>query len=175
MRAARIAVLACAWLAACAQLQTAGEQSLFELNGRIAARYGEESFSGNVAWRHAERADEMLLSTPLGQGVARIVREGEAVQLTTANGREYRAPDAESLTERALGFRLPLEGMADWVRGEPAAGTPATKETYPDGKLRVLHQHDWRIEYLEYDGARPRLLQLDYPGVRLRFAISEWR
>jgi len=171
--AAAIVVLA----AGCAQapLQPPEGALEFQVLGRIGARYNGDGFTGNVDWRHAKSGDDMLISTPVGQGVARIVREGEAVQLTTANGREYRAPDAESLTERALGFRLPLEGMADWVRGEPAAGTPATKETYPDGKLRVLHQHDWRIEYLEYDGARPRLLQLDYPGVRLRFAISEWR
>ena len=69
MPVVRVVLLACVWLAGCAQLQTTSEKSLFELNGRIAARYGAESFSGNVAWRHAERSDEMLLSTPLGQGV----------------------------------------------------------------------------------------------------------
>jgi len=161
MRAVRIAVLACAWLAGCAQLQTAGEQSLFELNGRIAARYGQESFAGNVAWRHAERSDEMLLSTPLGQGVARIVREGDAIVLTTAEPKEYRAKDAESLTERVLGFRVPLEGLALWVRGQPA----------PD-----LEARGWKVEYLDRDPqGRPTRLRITYPGIELRLAISEWK
>jgi len=161
MRAARIAVLACAWLAACAQLQTAGEKSLFELNGRIAARYGQESFSGNVAWRHAERSDEMLLSTPLGQGVARIVREGDLIILTTAEPKEYRASDAESLTQQVLGFRVPLEGLAQWVRGQPAP---------------KLEARGWKVEYQERDAeGRPTRLRITYPGVELRLAIAEWK
>jgi outer membrane lipoprotein LolB len=161
MRAVRIAVLACAWLAACAQLQTAGEKSLFELNGRIAARYGQESFAGNVAWRHAERSDEMLLSTPFGQGVARIVREGDAIVLTTAEPREYRANDAEALTEKVLGFRVPLEGLAQWLRGEPA----------PE-----LEARGWKVEYLDRDAqGRPTRLRVTYPGIELRLAISEWK
>lgn len=156
-----VALLALAWLAACAQLQTSGEQSLFELNGKIAARYGAESFAGNVAWRHAERSDEMLLSTPLGQGVARIVREGQAITLTTAEPKEYRAGDAESLTEQVLGFRVPLTGLAQWVRGLPA----------PE-----LEARGWKVEYQDHDAQqRPTRLRITYPGIDLRLAITEWK
>jgi len=150
-----------AGLAGCAQLQSTSEPALFELNGRIAARYGAESFSGNLAWRHAERSDEMLLSTPLGQGVARIVREGEAITLTTAEPKEYRAYDAESLTQEVLGFRVPLGGLAQWVRGRPA----------PE-----LEARGWKVEYQDYDAERrPTRLRITYPGIELRLAISEWK
>ena len=117
----------------------------------------------------------MLISTPLGQGLARIVREGDAVQLTTAEGKEFRAADSESLTERTLGFRLPLEGLADWVRGQPAADSPARLEKAPDGKLRSLEQRGWKVEYQEYEGERPSLMRLTYQGIQLRLAISEWK
>ncbi|HEY5897004.1 MAG TPA: outer membrane lipoprotein LolB [Burkholderiales bacterium] len=150
-------------LCSCAQvpLRPPGPNVDFDLLGRIAARYGSEAFTGNVAWRHARGGDEMLISTPLGQGVARIVREGDAVQLTTAEQKEYRAPDTESLTERVLGFRLPLEGLADWVQGRPA---PA------------LESRGWKVEYLERDAqGRPALMRLRYQGIELRLAISEWR
>src|SRR5690349_9208843 len=110
-------LLAALLVGACAQapLQPPPPDTEFDLAGRLAARHGEESFSGSIAWRHARSSDEMLISTPLGQGVARIVREGDAVTLTTAEPREYRAADAESLTEQVLGFRLPLAGLANWV------------------------------------------------------------
>ena len=102
------ALLACA----CAQVELKPPSAVdFDLAGRIAARYGNEAFTGNIGWRHAGGGDELLISTPLGQGVARIVREGNAVQLTTAEGKQYRAPDAESLTERTLGFRLPRPAL----------------------------------------------------------------
>ena len=155
-------VLLAALAAACAQVEIkppAGALE-FELAGRIAARYGKESFTGNIAWRHAKAGDELLISTPTGQGVAQILRQGEAVLLKTAEPREYRASDAESLTERVLGFPLPVEGLADWVRGRPS----------PD-----LERRGWKIEYQEYDAERrPIRMRLTYQGIELRLAISQW-
>jgi len=83
-------------------------------------RYRDDAGSGNIAWRHGAHSDEMLLTTPFGQGIARLVRADDEFTLTTQDGREYRAGDAESLTEQVLGFRLPLRGLADWVRGRAA-------------------------------------------------------
>jgi outer membrane lipoprotein LolB len=146
----------------------------FHLTGRLAARYEAESFTGNVAWSHAKQGDEMLISTPMGQGVARIVRGTDGVVLRTAEPREYRAADAETLTQKVLGFRLPLAGLGDWVRARPAPGE-FHAERSPDGRLQLLEQGGWRIEYQEYDGERPRRMRLVYPGVELRFAVSEWK
>ncbi|MFY9316445.1 MAG: outer membrane lipoprotein LolB, partial [Burkholderiales bacterium] len=113
-------------LAACAGpgFLLAPADAEFELTGRIAVSYRDDAGSGHIAWRHAPRSDEMLLTTPLGQGVARLVRVGGEITLTTQDGREFRAADAESLTEQALGFRVPIVGLADWVRGR-AAQAPA--------------------------------------------------
>jgi outer membrane lipoprotein LolB len=102
-----------------------------------------------------------LLSTPFGQGVARIVREGQAITLTTAEPKEYRAGDAESLTEQVLGFRVPLTGLAQWVRGLPA----------PE-----LEARGWKVEYQDHDAQqRPTRLRITYPGIDLRLAITEWK
>lgn len=173
----RAAWLAAALLAAaCASFDPAPPAGPleFQLRGRLAARFGDESFTGNVSWRHAAHGDEMLITTPMGQGVARIVRAPEGVLLRTAEPREYHAPDAEALTEKVLGFRLPLAGLGDWVRGRPSPGAPSHMEKSGDGRPRVLAQSGWRIEYLEYDGERPRQLRLTYPGVELRFVIRQW-
>lgn len=163
-RAARALLAALAMLlAACTSTEIKPDLSRpeFELSGRLAASFRDDAFTGNVNWRHAREGDELIISTPLGQGVARILRQGEAVMLTTADRREYRAADTELLTERVLGFRLPLEGLADWVRGRPA---PA------------LESRGWRIEVQERDAAgRPVRLRLRYPGIELRLAVSEWK
>jgi outer membrane lipoprotein LolB len=172
-QAARLAILLV--LAACAQLQTATEPAEFSLSGRLAARSGDEAFSGNVQWRHSAASDEVLITTPLGQGVARILRKRDAVVLTTAESKEYRAADVESLTEEALGFRLPLAGLADWVRGRPSGGAPFQLRRGEDGRIRSLEQNGWKIDFTQYEGALPTRLQLHYPGVELRLAISEWK
>lgn len=146
----------------------------FDIAGRLGARYQSESFTGNLTWKHARDADELLISTPLGQGVARIARQGDAIVLATAEPREYRSTDAELITERVLGFRVPLAGLADWVRGRPSTESPAQAEYSPDGKLKTLAQSGWKIEYQDYDGERPTRMRLVYPGIELRLAITRW-
>jgi outer membrane lipoprotein LolB len=160
---------------ACAQLETKAPQDVeFDLSGRLAARYGKEAFTGNLAWRHARSADELLITSSLGAGVARIVRDGDSVVLTTAEPREYRARDAEALTEEVLGFRLPLAGLADWVRGRPSDKSAAKTEYDDQGRLRSLEERGWKIEYQEYEGKLPSRMRLMYPDIELRLAISKW-
>jgi outer membrane lipoprotein LolB len=155
-------VLLAAVLAACAQVEIkppAGPLA-FSLAGRIAARSGRDSFTGNISWRHAREGDELLISTPTGQGVAQILRQGDAVLLRTSEPREYRAADSESLTERVLGFRLPIEGLAETVQGKPS---PA------------LEARGWKVEYQEYDAQRrPTRLRLTNAGAEVRLAIHQW-
>jgi outer membrane lipoprotein LolB len=155
-------VLLAALLAACAQVEIKPPEGPleFSLAGRIAARYGGESFIGNIAWRHARHGDELLISTPTGQGVAQIVRQGQAVLLKTAEPREYRDHDPEALTERVLGFRIPIDGLADWVQGKPSP---------------QFESRGWRVEYQDYDAERrPTRMRLTYQGIELRLAISQW-
>ena len=73
--------LAALCLTACAELQpvVSREQIDFEIAGRIAVRYRDEAASANVAWRHARDADELLLTTPIGSSLARVVRNGRKV------------------------------------------------------------------------------------------------
>jgi outer membrane lipoprotein LolB len=160
----------------CAQLETKVPQDIeFDLTGRLAARYGNEAFSGNLAWRHAGSADELLITSSLGAGVARIVRQGDWVVLTTAEPREYRARDAEALTEEVLGFRLPLSGLADWVRGRPSDKAAAKADYDEQGRLRLLEERGWKIEYQQYEGKLPARMRLSYPNIELRLAISQWK
>ena len=179
MRSFCVAVVALA-LAACASpgFQFPGHGAEFELAGRIAVTYRDDAGSGNIAWRHGARVDEMLLTTPFGQGIARLARADGEITLTTQDGRKFSAVDAESLTEQVLGFRLPLIGLADWVRGR-AASKPAPEPTRERrdaaGRLTELEQSGWRIRYLEYADALPARLALNFPGLELRLAISEWK
>ena len=176
MRSLCAAAAALLVLAACAApgFLIAAADVEFELTGRIAVRYRDDAGSGNIAWRHGARADEMFLTTPFGQGIARLARAGDEFTLTTQDGREFKAADAESLTEQVLGFRLPLLGLADWVRGRSGQGQARTRLDSA-GRLAELEQSGWKIEYQEYAGALPSRLRLTFPGLELRLAVSEWK
>ena len=81
-----VGLLLVVFLAACTHVEIKPPEGPldFSLAGRLAARTAKDAFTGNIAWRHAAGGDELLISTPTGQGVAQILRQGDAVVLKTA-------------------------------------------------------------------------------------------
>ena len=175
LRRALVTVAAFA-LAACAALPKppapAGDGG-FELHGRVAVRYGSDGASGNLAWRHSRESDELLITSFLGQGVARIRRSDGEVQLF-AEGREHRAPDAEALTEQVLGWRLPLGGLSDWVQGRPAPGGAAEVRRDAADRVVAFVQDEWKVEYQGFDGRRPSRLRLTRPNLEIKLIVDQW-
>jgi outer membrane lipoprotein LolB len=151
----------------------------FELEGRAAVRYGEQGGSTRIIWRHGPAIDDLLINGPLGQGIARIARHNDEVVLTTSEGREFRAADAEALTESVLGWRLPLAGLSDWVRGRPAPARPARVERDEQGRTRELLQDEWLVEYLVWNDALPARMNLSREGARgrieIRLIVDQWK
>lgn len=148
----------------------------FEVAGRVAVRYGEEAASGRVAWRHSGGGDDLLISNPIGQGLAEITGRRGNYTLRTADGKEFNAPDAESLTEQALGWPLPLSGLPEWIRGREAAGAPAQR-TMNGARLGELRQLGWHIEYLAWDEEKglPQRMRLRRDDLDIRLAIESWQ
>ncbi len=179
MRRAFVALAFAAGLSGCAQLapMPSGEPSPggFELSGRFAVRYANESATGAVQWRHSQAADDLLITNPLGQGVARITRSGQEFELETSQGERYHAPDAESLTQQVLGWSLPLHGLPDWVLARPLPGEPAEVARSDNGRVTSLSQDGWRIDYDDYSGERPSRLTLSRTDLRIRLVIESWR
>ena len=146
----------------------------FELVGRVAVRYGSDGASGRIAWRHSPATDELLITSALGQGIAHITRGDGGVKLMTADQKEYGAADAESLTEQVLGWRLPLAGLPDWVQGRADPARPAQLARDAQSRVSELRQDDWRVEYQEYEGARPSKLRISRADVEIRLMVDQW-
>ena len=168
-------------LAGCAALQEQPDVppigEAFALMGRVSVKYGAEAASGKLAWQHDAQSDEMLFSTPLGQGVARIVRRDGVVTLINSDNKEFRAADAETLTQQVLGWRLPLAGLPDWVRGRAAPGAPAQARLDSSQRLAELRQSGWLVEFLDYraGSALPARMRLSREDLEIRLVIDQWK
>ncbi|MBI1175654.1 MAG: outer membrane lipoprotein LolB [Sideroxydans sp.] len=159
----------------------------FALSGRIAVRYDSERSSAGVHWTHHAGSDEILLLAPLGQTVARISRNVQssdgrpAVQQFTLDSEDkhYVAQDAESLTEQALGWRLPLAGLQYWVLALPVPGEAFSSERADNGQLSLLRQDGWTIHYTRYAAQTPDSLPLrialERAGLQIQLLIDEWQ
>ena len=164
-----------ALLGACASLPDAGRPlpGGFELSGRVAVRHGKDAASGRIFWRHSDESDELLITSALGQGIARISRERDQFRLVTGDNKEYRAADAESLTEQALGWRLPLGGLSDWVQARASPGRPVEMRGDADQGLE-LRQDGWRVAYEEFRGGRPYRMRLTREDLEIHLIVDRW-
>lgn len=188
LRASGVAVALAAVLAACAPmaLQHGSAVSLpqpeasFEISGRLSARHDADAFAGSFRWRHTSERDELTLVSPTGQTVALLSGDRQGVQMQSSDGRIATASDWTALTERGLGWRLPVDGLAYWIQGAPRAGAPFTAEAAEGGRPAVLRQDGWTIVYGDYARGpdavmRPARLTLSYPEVELRLAVDSWQ
>jgi outer membrane lipoprotein LolB len=161
----------------------------FGLVGRVSVKEGAEGFSGGVQWQHSEDGDEILLLSPLGQTVAQIERTSGGVYLTTSEQESYYADDVEGLTERVLGWRLPLAGLQYWVQSINSPATSSAIDFDMAGRVVAIRQDGWEISYSGYpsvkpvhtsaqvaraQAARPKLLSLRRNGLRIKLVIDDW-
>lgn len=168
----------CAMLEPAATMPRPAREAIeaFRIDGRIAVRRAGESFSAGIDWRHDAQSDEIVISGPLGQGLARLTSGGGTALLETADQKRYVAADMEGLSEQVFGAPLPVSGLGSWVLGRSAFGGTARLDAA--GRLAGLSEQGWTIEYLRYESeardALPELLQARRDDVEVRLKIDNW-
>lgn len=150
----------------------------FNLKGRIAVNANGKGYSGSVSWAHQPNQDSMDVFTPLGGKAAHIVKNAHEVSLTNAKGETISAQSVEALTEKTLGWRLPLSGLSDWAVGRPTAA-PITHQAWDElGRLTQIEQQGWQIEYAQYTAylntVLPQKITLKNQNLQLRLVIEQW-
>jgi outer membrane lipoprotein LolB len=120
------ALAAAVWLAACAAVPPtrpppvlAGIPAAFEMAGRISVRLAERSEIARLRWTHRATGDLWVISSPLGNEVARI--EADAAGARLSGPAEESAPSFAELTERLLGVALDPAELAAWLHGKAPA------------------------------------------------------
>lgn len=164
-------------LAGCAVAPIGGgaPEGGWAFDGRLSVVEDDTRIAGHAHWQHSAARDELQLRTPLGQTVARIVRDAAGVTLETPDEAPRTAADAETLTREVLGVSLPVAGLAWWVRGQadparPAEWSPADAD--PPVRLR---QDGWTIDYQErFADGLPRKLDASRGTLTLRLIIDQW-
>jgi outer membrane lipoprotein LolB len=124
----------------------------FSLTGRLGVMTNPKGFSGRVAWRHASDKDNIDVFSPLGGKVANIIKTNEEVVLINSKDEHISSADAETLTEKTLGFRLPLSGLSYWAIGRPSDTGLVEYVTWDEnGRINNLKQNGWDIQYQDYE------------------------
>jgi outer membrane lipoprotein LolB len=120
------AALLCAVLAGCAT-PPGPPNPTPELSGRLAVRVAGDaarSLSAGFALTGNAQAGQLALTSPLGTVLAQARWAPGLALLQTPDTRSEHA-SLDDLAEAALGERIPLAALVDWLHGRPWAGAPA--------------------------------------------------
>lgn len=131
-------------LAGCASLQTPHAEGMQVLTGRLSVRVESDPVRAlSAAFELSGNAREgaMALTSPLGNTLAQARWKPNDVMLETP-GSQQRYPDLDTMAERALGERVPLAALFDWLRGRPWSG--ASSEALSNGEAG-FSQLGWRV------------------------------
>lgn len=150
----------------------------FTLQGRIGVQTEGKGFSGSLNWQHDKANDEVSLFSPLGGQVASIKKTSNQVTLIDDKGNSISEADAETLTQKTLGWKLPLAGLSDWSLGRPTSNTIQASKWDEQGHLSTLKQDGWEIEYQNYIALNgyvlPSKIVLRNEKVNLKLLIERW-
>ena len=89
----------------------------FEMAGRIAVRNGQQNEIAKLRWTHGPSSDRWVLSSPIGNEVARISSDAGGALLEQAGAAPQRAASFASLTRQLLGVALEPGELAAWLHG----------------------------------------------------------
>ena len=145
----------------------------FDIEARLSIRNDQQIHVAHVSWQHRSGTDHILVTGPLGQGVAELQRDAGGAQLRTADRRELMAADWNTLGEMVFGIVLPLDDIPRWITGDIGNATS-------DGKGRPQHADadGWRIDYAEYESdapdALPRLIVIERGAIAVKLKVDQW-
>lgn len=181
--------LACGLLAACAGTRPDARQATlpardqvgdFAIEARFALRVSQpggkpENSGGRLSWSHKNGDDRILISNPLGVGLAEIDAGPTRSRLRTGDGQDFESTDPDALIEQVTGQRLPVRQFPEWLLGR---GAPTRIESDASGRPVRLSEAGWQIDYAYADsapGALPERVTLSRDKeIELLLRIEEW-
>jgi len=140
-----------------------------DLSGRLAVTYQKEGrpqgINGNFTWTQRPGQVDVALNSQLGQTVARITVTPQSATLTQSGHAPRTDKDIDGLTRQALGWSLPVAGLADWLQGYATDASGKRLAASPAHNT-VFTNDGWNLRFAEWqdgpkgsNGAFPRIIR----------------
>jgi outer membrane lipoprotein LolB len=164
------------WLQHRATLDTLTD---WQARGRVAIRNEDDGWNADFDWQQRGESYRIRLRGPFGQGGIELHGDPLGVWLKRQDRAPVYARDVEHLLKEETGWRLPVLGLSDWLRGLPVDAQPAALDWDRQGRLQTLQQDGWSIAYGRYRdvGSRqlPDKLQLRRAQLQVKVLVDEWQ
>lgn len=136
--------------------------------------------NATFTWDAKVSGFDIRLIGPLGLKSYRITEDANGARVTGDN-QEYIGASAEMLLYDALGVRVPLQNMQDWVVGLQGSATDAQRDR--QGRIRTMLVTDdektrWNVDFQRYaavdDLQLPKRIVVTGTDVEIRMSVRSW-
>jgi len=156
-----------------------GSQDSWSLEGRLAISDDSDGGSGFLSWQQQPDSSRMDFHGALGRGAWRLMAGADGAELEFADGRLYRADSIEDLLRGQVGWQVPIEALAWWVRGLAAPGKLQQRVLDEEGRPSLLQQAGWHIEFGRYamvaGEAMPARMTARQQDRTVKLAVKKWK
>jgi outer membrane lipoprotein LolB len=137
----------------------------------------QNSGSGDLEWRQAGDGYDFTLRAPNGK-TWKLGGDARGALLEGVDPQPVRGDDPQRLLRERLGWEVPLNGLASWVRGLRRPGQKGELQFDENGLPAQLEQDGWKIEYRDWFTDRtpplPRKVYATRGSARVKLAIDRW-
>jgi len=140
----------------------AAYRDTIDLSGRLSVNYKKDgevaSLTGNFDWTQRPGRVDVTLANPLGQTMATIEVTPQSATLTQGGRPPVNEADIDTLTQRTLGWPLPVSGLRDWLQGY-AVDAQGQRFAASPARNEVVTKDGWRLRFMEWhdpNAAQPK-------------------
>lgn len=165
-------------------ISTAPTEATHQWDGRFSlivknARQQESHTGRFTLLLTADKRQILDLKTTIGNTLARIEQSEDSIHIQSVGLNEKHSGNAEQVMYDLLGFSVPIQGLCDWIDGQPYSQSFALT-TPSNPPYELIQQHGWQIEYQRYDNlGHPRRIvftrqeSLSNPSIKITLLILD--
>jgi outer membrane lipoprotein LolB len=156
------------------------------IQGRFSVAYEQnnrpQSVQGRFQWQQHDQHIDIDLMSPLGQTIAKLAITPNSATIQQTSKEIKVADNVAELTERTLGWSLPVAGMRDWLQGFNRSTTNQRQMARPNENDQ-FDTEGWHIQYVSWQqnsvSIYPKRIDLTRTSpqlhqLSLRIIIDQW-
>ena len=129
-------------------------------------------------WRQHQGSFNIHISSFLGLGATQITGTQEFLSIHQPDEPVLHSTQPEQLLQETLGWALPLNSLAYWIKGLPAPGKPADINFDQEGNPHRIRQTQWQVILDRYkpvgDLMLPGKITLTQKQIKVKVVITQW-
>ncbi|QOC23886.1 outer membrane lipoprotein LolB [Wenzhouxiangella sp. AB-CW3] len=154
------------------------EHPVWSVSGRAAIRDGQRGGQISFEWQAEGERHRVHLRTVTGGRQWLLQFEPGHAELEGTDVRYLVGPDPNALVESAVGWRIPVVELSDWIRGLVSEELGEVRFAH-DGTLERVRFEPWDLSYqhfVEIEGRlMPARLEAESPPYRVRLVLRDWK